>query len=182
MVEGDMWPVFLGSPTWTFSLHQLPVDWNLQGAACLVNYGQSYDQSAGVMPDLLGQTSRRLHTWTMVLLQNCCSHSILGVKPSLCLKGDDKRELLGTPCLLWALPWSPYLLPSAIYRASLVAQRVKNLPTMGETRVWSLGWESPPGEGNSYPVQYSCRENSMDRGAWRAAGHEVAKSWTWLRD
>ena len=165
-----------------FSLHQLPVDWNLQGVACLVNYGQSYDQSAGVMPDLLGQTSRRLHTWTMVLLQNCCSHSILGVKPSLCLKGDDKRELLGTPCLLWALPWSPYLLPSAIYRASLVAQRVKNLPTMGETRVWSLGWESPPGEGNSYPVQYSCRENSMDRGAWRAAGHEVAKSWTWLRD
>ena len=28
-----------------------------------------------------------------------------------------------------------------------------------------------PGEGNGYPLQYSCLENSMDRGAWRAAVH-----------
>ena len=32
------------------------------------------------------------------------------------------------------------------------------------------------GEGNGYPLQYSCLENSMDRGVWRAAVH--AKSWT----
>ena len=37
-----------------------------------------------------------------------------------------------------------------------------------------------PGEGNSYPLQYSCLENSMDRGAWRATVHGVAKSRTWL--
>ena len=37
-----------------------------------------------------------------------------------------------------------------------------------------------PGEGNGNPFQYSCLENSMDRGAWRAAVHEVAKSQTWL--
>ena len=35
-----------------------------------------------------------------------------------------------------------------------------------------------PGEGNSNPCQYSCLENSMDRGAWRATVHGVAKSWT----
>ena len=35
-----------------------------------------------------------------------------------------------------------------------------------------------PGEGNNYPVQYSCVENSMDRGAWQAAVHGVAKSQT----
>ena len=29
----------------------------------------------------------------------------------------------------------------------------------------SLGWEDSPGEGNNYPLQYSCLENSMDRGA-----------------
>ena len=29
-----------------------------------------------------------------------------------------------------------------------------------------LGQEDPPGEGNGYPVQYSCLENPMDRGAW----------------
>ena len=35
-----------------------------------------------------------------------------------------------------------------------------------------------PGEGNGNPLQYYCLENSMDRGAWRATVHWVAKSWT----
>ena len=39
-----------------------------------------------------------------------------------------------------------------------------------------------PGEGNAYPLQYSCLENSMDRGAWRATVHGVAKSQTRLSD
>ena len=38
------------------------------------------------------------------------------------------------------------------------------------------------GEGNGYPLQYSCLENSMDRGAWWATVHRVAKSWTRLND
>ena len=38
------------------------------------------------------------------------------------------------------------------------------------------------GEGNSYPFQYSCLENPMDRGAWQATVHGVAKSWTQLSD
>ena len=39
-----------------------------------------------------------------------------------------------------------------------------------------------PGEENGYPLWYSCLENSMDRGAWQARVHGVAKSWTQLRD
>ena len=39
-----------------------------------------------------------------------------------------------------------------------------------------------PGEGNDYPFQYSCLENSMDRGAWRATVHGVTESWTRLSD
>ena len=35
-------------------------------------------------------------------------------------------------------------------------------------------------EGNGNPLQYSCLENPMDRGAWEAAAHGVAKSWTRL--
>ena len=38
------------------------------------------------------------------------------------------------------------------------------------------------GEGNGTPLQYSCLENSMDGGAWKAAVHEVAKSRTPLSD
>ena len=37
-------------------------------------------------------------------------------------------------------------------------------------------------EGNGTPLQYSCLENPMDGGAWWAAAHGVAKSWTWLSD
>ena len=35
--------------------------------------------------------------------------------------------------------------------------------------------------GNGHPLQYSCLENPMDRGAWRATVHRVTKSWTWLK-
>ena len=38
------------------------------------------------------------------------------------------------------------------------------------------------GEGNGTPLQYSCLENPMDGGAWWAAVHGVAKSWTWLNN
>ena len=37
-------------------------------------------------------------------------------------------------------------------------------------------------EGNGTPLQYSCLENPMDGGAWKAAGHGVAKSWAQLSD
>ena len=42
------------------------------------------------------------------------------------------------------------------------------------------GLGGSPGEGNGNPLQYSCLENSMDRGAWWAAVHGAAKSWTQL--
>ena len=44
------------------------------------------------------------------------------------------------------------------------------------------GLGGSPGEGNGNPLQYSCLENSMDRGAWRAIVHGVAKSQTLLTD
>ena len=51
---------------------------------------------------------------------------------------------------------------------------VKNLSAKaGEARLVGLipGSERSPGEGNRNPLQYSCLENSMDRGAWRATVH-----------
>ena len=45
-----------------------------------------------------------------------------------------------------------------------------------------LGLGRSPGEGNGKPLQYSCLENPMDREAWWATVHGVAKSWTRLSD
>ena len=47
---------------------------------------------------------------------------------------------------------------------------------MQEARIQShLDWEDSPGGGNGNPLQYSCLGNLMDRGAWRATVHVVAK-------
>ena len=51
---------------------------------------------------------------------------------------------------------------------------------MQETQCSTPGSGRSPGEGNGNPLQYSCLENSMDRGAWWATVHGVAKSWTRL--
>ena len=84
------------------------------------------------------------------------------------------------PCLLCLLHWQTDSLPlvppgkpginirTLLYRklvASLVAQRLKHLPGMWETQLWSLGWEDSPREGNGNPLQYSCLENPMEGGA-----------------
>ena len=63
-------------------------------------------------------------------------------------------------------------------RASLAAQLMKNLHAMQETPVRFLGQEDSPKVGNSNPLQYSCLENSMDRGAWQVTVCGVAKNQT----
>ena len=48
-------------------------------------------------------------------------------------------------------------------------------------QVRSLDWEDSPGGGHGNPLQYSCLENPMNRGAWRATVHGVTKSRTGLK-
>ena len=60
---------------------------------------------------------------------------------------------------------------------------VENLPAnAGDTRDTALtpGLGRFPGERNAHPLQYSCLENPMDRGAWQAIVYRVAMSQTWL--
>ena len=69
-------------------------------------------------------------------------------------------------------------LPNLINGASQVVQVVKNvLANAGDARdMGSLpGSGRSPGVGNGNPLQYSCLKNSMDRGAWWATVHGVAK-------
>ena len=54
-----------------------------------------------------------------------------------------------------------------------MAEMVKNLLAMQKTQVHSLGWEDPPEKGVATHSSYSCLENPMDRGAWRATVHGV---------
>ena len=61
-----------------------------------------------------------------------------------------------------------------------MAQMVKNLPANAGDAGSIPGSGRSPGEGDGYPLQYSCLENPMDRGAWWATVHEVAKSQTGL--
>ena len=66
------------------------------------------------------------------------------------------------------------------YRASQVALVVKNPPAnAGDLSLIPLSGRTPR-EGNGNPLQYSCLENPMDRGAWQATVLGVTKSWTWL--
>ena len=59
-----------------------------------------------------------------------------------------------------------------------MAQKVKNLPAnAGDLDSIPRSGRSP-GEGNGYPLQYSCLENPMDTAAWQAMVHGVAKSRT----
>ena len=68
-----------------------------------------------------------------------------------------------------------------IHGASQVLPVIKNLPAdAGDVRDadWIPGSGRSPGERYSNPLHYSRLENPMDRGAWCATVHRVAKSWT----
>ena len=70
-----------------------------------------------------------------------------------------------------------------IWEGFRVALVVKNPPAnAGDIRdgsVSELG--RSPGGGHDNPLQFSCLEDLMDRGAWQATVHSVTQSWTWLK-
>ena len=62
-----------------------------------------------------------------------------------------------------------------------MAQSVKSLPAVQETRVQSLGWEDPLEKEMATHSGILVMENSMDRGAWWTTVHGVTKSQKQLR-
>ena len=97
----------------------------------------------------------------------------------------------GRPGVLWFMgsqrvghDWATELNWTRSNWASQVALVVKNLPVnAGDKRDAGStpGLGKSPGGGNGNPLQYSCPENSMDRGAWRVTVHGVTKSWIQLK-
>ena len=79
-------------------------------------------------------------------------------------------------------PRRRYILPTPVFLNFLVARMVKesacNVGDLGS--IPGLG--RSPGEGHGNPVQYSCLDNSMDRGAWQVTVHGVSESQAQLND
>ena len=111
----------------------------------------------------------------------------------VCPCNRDQEDSILSPLTQWPIPNYPKAIssnfPKIIYvankwscvlqRVSQVALAVKNWPAnAGDARNtgWIPGWGRSPKEGNANPLQYSCLENSMDRGARWATVHGVPKS------
>ena len=103
-------------------------------------------------------------------------------------------QLVKSPPALWEspgcpwvrkLPWRRARLPTPVFLGfpgGLGGKESRNPSAVWETWVRSLGREDSLEKGNGNPLQYSCLETPMDRGAWRATVYGVAQSRTQLRD
>ena len=91
-------------------------------------------------------------------------------------------------CRLWGHrvghDWSDLAAAAASYGFVWWLNSKESAGNAGDTGDASLisGLGRSSGGGNGYPLQYSCRENPMDRGAWWATVHGFTKGWTRLRD
>ena len=97
-------------------------------------------------------------------------------KPGLYSLDASKGHIADSAPTCWCLPpWALRKAPTGssslvpMVFCSPVCLLLPGLPSI-------LGLKRSPGEGNGNPLQYSCLENFVDRGAWRAAVHGVAES------
>ena len=78
----------------------------------------------------------------------------------------------------WQDGFPEYIRQALPRRGFLGGAVVENPPANAEDPGLILGSGRSPGEGNGYPLQYSCLENPMDRGAWQAIVYRGRKSRT----
>ena len=113
-------------------------------------------------PDL-GTVAQPISSWTFWTEKELCS---FGRWQACCIKE------------LWYLLQLVFQLGLGL--GSGLAQTVKNLPAMQETRVHSLGLENPLEKGMETDSSILAWRIPMDEGAWQATVHGVTKSWTRL--
>ena len=90
---------------------------------------------------------------------------------------------IGQTCshgLSFLIIWHYFIPPLSLHLGFPDGAVVKNLPDNAGDAGSVSGWGRSSGVENGNLLQYSCPENSMDRGAWWATDHEVTKSRTWL--
>ena len=96
--------------------------------------------------------------------ESACNAGDPGLIPGLG-RSPGERDRLPTPVFMGFLG---FLGGSDNKKSACNLEDLGSIPVLGRS----------PGEGNGYPLQCSGLENSMDRGAWWATVHGVAKSWT----
>ena len=89
----------------------------------------------------------------------------------------NKRHLVRASIKAFYLTGS---LDEVWFRACLVAQMVKNLPANAGDLGLIPGLGRSPGERNNYPLQWSCLDNPMDRGAYSPRGRKESDTTEWL--
>ena len=110
-------------------------------------------------------------TLVFLLMTKCLLYTLVALIPQGLQDGCSMSATLSISYAGWS-------------RGVWVALVVKNpLANAWDIRDLGLipGLGRSPGRGNGNPLQYSCLENSMDRGAWWPTVLRVTKSWTWLK-
>ena len=120
-----------------------------------------------------GQVNKVIHTYNVIFPGGSAGGGSAG-KESTCNAGD--------PFDSWVrkIPWRRDGYPLWYFGASLVAQMVKNPPALQASWVRSLGWEDSLEVGMATHSSTLAWRIPMERGAWWATVHRVAKSWTRL--
>ena len=106
------------------------------------------------------------HSWW------CCFQNLRFKEFSLLQNYPVFTSIQGTLILIAGLPRQPTVKESACQCRRYWRCRLGSIPGSGRF----------PGGGNDNPLQYSYLESPMDRGAWWATVHGVAKSGTWLNE
>ena len=91
------------------------------------------------------------------------------------LPGSSVHGIFQARVLEWVAIAFSEIQPQRIYLGFPGGSVVKNSPANAGDMGWIHGSGRSPGEGNGNVLQYSCLENSMDRGAWRTTVNQVTK-------
>ena len=148
---------------------------------CVVRTGQYHQLLSGIQTSyrILKQGPQVLDTLEILVHKQ----KVLAKRSLIARSGNSyPSQFLQTKFLQMKL-----VLGISFVQAFQVVLVVKNPPTnerevTDTNSVPALGRSPGKGEGNGYPLQYSCLENSMDRVAWQATVHGATKSQTQLSD
>ena len=140
-----------------------------EASLCLLLVGPSHLMWLDIS-SLSSSLSPPWHRWELKWLLDHSTHN--WQCQNVCLFSETRAHVLGSVFYFYH------------HKNIWLAQMVKNLPSMQETQEGSIpGSRRSSGVGHGNPLQYSCLENPMDRGAWQTTvhgGHKESDTTEWL--